>query len=266
MLRVISSLLTLVLFYFSFSAKAVEDFPARKEFKDIPIYEINQLHNNFDKVVIVDVRSHYEYNTLHINGALNIPVALEDFEQQVAKLRSTTNKPIAFYCNGHTCHKSYIAVKKAKKANIKDTFAYDAGIFDWARAYPQLTTLLGKSPINVKDLIDKKEHKARFLDPNTFSTRAWDDKSIVLDVRDKFQRAGVGFFPGKEYWASLDEQKKIHRYLAKAIKENKILYIYDETGKQVEWLQYLLQQEGVKNYYFMDKGATGYYNMLAKSH
>ena len=107
---------------------------------------------------------------------------------------------------------------------------------------------------------------SRLLEPDRFSEnimRARSD-SIVLDVRDKFQRAGIGFYPGIEKWASLDDQKKLNRYIQQAKEENKTLFIYDEVGKQVRWLQYALEKAGVKNYFFMEKGARAYYEMLAK--
>jgi len=88
---------------------------------------------------------------------------------------------------------------------------------------------------------------------------------MVLDVRDKYQRAGVGFFPGKERWVSLDQKDRIIRYIQKAKKQNRTLYVYDEVGKQVRWLQYELEKAGLKNYYFMEKGASGYFDSIAKS-
>jgi hypothetical protein len=86
----------------------------------------------------------------------------------------------------------------------------------------------------------------------------------VIDVRDKFQRAGIGFYPGLEKWASLDDRRKLNRYIEKAKYENKTLFIYDEVGSQVRWLQYALEKAGIKNYYFMEKGARAYYDMIAK--
>jgi hypothetical protein len=41
------------------------------------------------------------------------------------------------------------------------------------------------------------------------------------------------------------------------------LFIYDEVGKQVRWLQYTIEELGLKNYYFMDKGAKAYYSSIA---
>jgi hypothetical protein len=171
-----------------------------------------------------------------------------------------------FYCNGRTCFKSYIAVKKSDAAGVENTYAYDAGIFEWATAYPDEAVLLGKSPVRAEDLIASKQYESRLLDPDTFSEKAFQlgSSSMVLDVRDKFQRAGVGFFPGKERWVSLDDKAKLDKYLQKAKTSNKTLFIYDEVGKQVRWLQYALERHGIKNYFFMDKGAKAYYSMISE--
>ena len=252
-------------------AAAKEEFPGRahKIYKAAPYIELDDFHNKVraKDVVIVDVRSRFEYDTLRIKDAINIPVALKSFEQEVQLLRDKSTKTIAFYCNGHTCMKSYKAAIAAMNAGISDVVAYDAGVFTWAKAYPNEAVLLGKSPVNAKEIIAKKDFKKHLLDPDTFSDRATQERSsvIVLDIRDKYQRAGVGFFPGQERWVSLNKMEKIYDYLKKAKRGNKTLYIYDEVGKQVRWLQYALERAGIKNYYFMDSGAAAYYKMLAKS-
>ena len=180
----------------------------------------------------------------------------------VKKLRAQTSKPIVFYCNGRTCYKSYKATKAALKAGVKNVFAYDAGVFEWAKAYPKYAVLLGKSPMDPKKIIPKSKLKARFLSPKKFTETAraaQGSKRLILDVRDMYQRAGVGFFVGIERWVSLDDEKKLDKYLKKAIAEDRTLYIYDEAGKQVRWLQYTLERHNIKNYYFMTKGAKQFY-------
>ena len=245
-----------------------EDFPGRthKKYKDAPYIELEDLKKKLNDVIVVDARSAFEYETLRIKGAVNIPVALKTFEAEVKKLREKSDKPLVFYCNGHTCMKSYKAVLIAMKAGVKEVYAYDAGIFDWAKAYPNEAVLLGKSPVDTRDILSKKQFKSRLLNPDKFSELATDDPSkvIVLDIRDKYQRAGVGFFPIQERWTSLNKMEKVYSYIRKAKEKGKILFIYDEVGKQVRWLQYALEREGVKNYYFMDKGATGYYKMISQ--
>ena len=246
---------------------AQEGFPGRKKYPEIPFIEIGDLYNkkSRNEVVVVDARSNYEYETLRIKDAVNIPVANDTFEEEVRKLRLKTDKTLVFYCNGHRCMKSYIAAKRSMEANIENVAAFDAGIFDWTKKYPKEAVLLGTSPVNPNKLIATKHFKSRLLDPDTFSTYIMDTNNrIVIDVRDKFQRAGIGFYPGIERWAALDDRKKLQRYIEKAKRENKTLFIYDEVGKQVRWLQYALEKAGVQKYYFMDKGARAYYDMIAQ--
>jgi rhodanese-related sulfurtransferase len=249
----------------NYIASAAEGFPGRAKYKEVPYIELGDLFAVKDRVVIVDVRSKFEYETLRIKGAVNIPVANKSFEAHVLDLRQSTEKRIVFYCNGHRCLKSYQAVKKAGDVGVDNTVAYDGGIFDWTMAYPNNAVLLGHSPVDTSKLIGIKSYQARLLNPDLFSESIvrLRNEAIVLDVRDKYQRAGVGFYPGLEKWASLDNKKKLNRYIGMAKRENKTLFIYDEVGSQVRWLQYALEKAGIKKYYFMEKGARAYYEMLA---
>lgn len=258
--------LTLILALLTNSVYArSNEFPGRVKYPDLPYMELADLYQKLHNVVVVDARSILEFDTLHIKNALNIPVAEKSFEQQVTNLRLKTNKPIVFYCNGRTCMKSFHAVKKSLAVGIKNVYAYDAGIFEWTVAHPDQAVLLDQSPVDISHLISKKRFHKRLLNPDAFSSRAIDmgKESVILDVRDKYQRAGVGFYPGKERWVSLDDKSKLQKYLSKAKQSNKTLFIYDEVGKQVRWLQYALEKMGIKNYYFMDKGATAYYASLS---
>ena len=246
---------------------AEEGFPGREKYPDVPYIELTDLSNRKarNEVIIVDARSNYEFETLRIKDAVNIPVANKTFEQDIQKLRNKSDKTIVFYCNGHRCMKSYIAAKRCMAAGISDVVAFDAGIFDWTKKYPQQAVLLGSSPVDPNNLIASNHFKSKLLNPDKFSELiiGTEDKRMVIDVRDKFQRAGIGFYPGIERWAALDDRKKLQGYIEKAKRENKTLFIYDEVGSQVRWLQYALEKAGVKNYYFMEKGARAYYDMLA---
>jgi rhodanese-related sulfurtransferase len=237
-------------------------FPGRDLYPEVHAYELSDLKRDFDSVVIVDVRSQYEFDTLRIKGALNVSISEKTFDDKIRTLRASTNKPIVFYCNGVTCHKSYQAVRQALFLKIDNTFAYDAGIFAWAKAYPDQAALLGRTPINPADIIEKDKFTSRLLAPAEFGSYI-NDSTVVLDVRDRFQREAVGFFPGVEKRVGLDQREKLDRLIQKTIREDKTLLIYDEAGHQVQWLQYHLIDAGMKNYYFMKGGAKAYYEMLS---
>ena len=236
---------------------ANDEFPMRVRYPDVQVISTVDLAKQFIEVLVVDVRSKYEFDTLHIKDAVNIPLE-SGFGEKLVKLRAKNNKPFVFYCNGKTCHKSYDAVLLAEKARLDKIFAYDAGIFDWANAQPEKTVLLGRSPIVPANLIDEKSFKARLIEPKDFSARVG-DKSMVLDVRDRVQR-DTALFPFKEQRAQLDDMKKIDVVIEDAKAQKKTLLVYDQTGKQVQWFQYYLESKGMKDYYFMKGGAQAHYD------
>jgi predicted sulfurtransferase len=258
------SILVLLFAHQAFAAEANKEFPGRDLYPEVKFIELKDFYQKLKKkeVIVVDVRSNYEYETLRIDGALNIPLASNDFVSEMSKLRSSDNKPIVVYCNGKTCMKSYKAARKCDNKNIKDVIAYDTGIMDFAKSYPKDALLLGKSLNDPKKLISSDDFKKHLLSPEKFGERLADTSDIVLDVRDRFQREGISIFVGREHRVPIDDTKKLDRYVDKAIKENKALMIYDAAGKQVRWLQYYLEDKGLKSYYFMAGGIDAYYDKM----
>lgn len=239
-----------------------KEFPGRDLYPKIPFIEMADLKARFNDVVVVDVRSAYEYDTLHVAGAVNIPLASKGFVTDMQKLREKTNKPIIVYCNGKTCMKSYKAVLKCESANIENVTAFDAGVMDWAKDNPGRAELLGKPLKDPKKLIGKGDFHKHLLSPGAFEDRIAQSDDLVLDVRDRFQREGISLFVGREFRVYLDDKKRLDRFIAKAKDQHKALLIYDAAGKQVRWLQYYLQERGVSNYFFMDGGIHKYYKAM----
>jgi rhodanese-related sulfurtransferase len=241
-------------------ATAASEFPGRKIYLDTPYIELNQFEKEFDKVITVDVRSAYEYQTLHIKNAVNIPLRSKDFVDRMRNLRKKNPaKKIVTYCNGKTCMKSYKATAKCRKNNISNVVAFDAGIMDWAKANPERSVLLGVSPINPKRLISKKDFTSHLLEPEIFFEKANTTRSLIIDVRDPLQRAGMPLFVGKEKRATLDDGIKLQQLVRRAKNEKRTLYIYDEAGKQVRWFMYYLEDQGAPRYYFMKGGAKKFF-------
>ena len=236
---------------------ANEEFPLRVRYPDVPVMSTEELSKRFNEVLVIDVRSKYEFDTLHVKDSVNVPLAT-GFGEKMVQLRAKHKRPFVFYCNGKTCHKSYDAVLLAAKARLDNLYAYDAGIFDWAKAEPEKTALLGRSPIKPENLIDENSFKAHLIEPKDFAARVG-DKSLVLDVRDRVQR-DTALFPFKEQRAQLDDTKKLDAVIEEAKAQKKTLLVYDQTGKQVQWFQYYLESKGMKDYYFMQGGAQAYYD------
>ncbi|MDH5325600.1 MAG: rhodanese-like domain-containing protein [Gammaproteobacteria bacterium] len=241
---------------------ADKEFPGRDVFPEVKYIELKDLYTQRKDVHIVDVRSTYEYQTLRIENAINIPLASKTFAADMQKLRASSDRPIVVYCNGKTCMKSYKAARKAKNAKIDNVVAYDAGVLDWAKAYPKNTMLISKTLRDPNLLISKTEFEKHSLTPDQFGERLASTEDIVLDVRDRFQREALSIFVGREYRVFLDDTKKLDRYIKKAKREGKGLLIYDAAGKQVRWLQYHLKEMGVTDYHFMKGGIHAYFKEM----
>ncbi len=259
--------LILGLLFMSVVTHAANDteFPNRKLFPAVPVISMDDLYKQMDKVIIVDVRSKYEYDTINMVKALNIPVLEPNFVERMRELRKQNPKiTIVAYCNGKTCKKSYEAVQKCRNANIPNVIAYDQGIFDWAKKYPRTSQLLGKSPVNVRKLIGKTDLQKHVISVEQFENLAPRKDVIVLDIREPLQREGVALFPGIDKEADMDDKSQLDKYINDAIQNNKTLLVYDGVGKQVVWLMYYLEDKGLSRYAFMQGGARAFYNNLRK--
>ena len=50
--------------------------------------------------------------------------------------------------------------------------------------------------------------------------------------------------------------KFIPNFVQKKVNQDKHLFIFDQVGKQVRWLEYYLVENGYQNYTFLKGGAT----------
>jgi len=244
----------------SFSSLSVANsgFPGRQVYVDVNTIEMEDLHKRLSEFILVDVRSRFEYNTMHIKNALHLPVAEKTFNDDIRSLYRMARKPVVFYCNGVTCLKSYQAARSANVIggiNSSKVMAFDAGMLAWAKAHPKDSILLGQSPLETNLLIADTKFNKHLLGFNEFKAEA-DKGAVVIDVRDAFQRNGKSLFPGKDTNIPLDKSAKMHSIIMKAKEDGKTVLVYDAVGRQVRWLQYALEKEGLSEYYFLKGGAA----------
>lgn len=238
--------------------KSTTEFPFRSQY-DVNILETAEFNAKFKTAVAVDVRSKYEYETLRIKGAINIPFD-KSFVGNVRKLRAEDTRLIVFYCNGKTCRKSYDAATVASKAGVRDVYVYDAGIAAWAETHPENTVLRGKTPIQRSDLISEKDFAGYVLAPKAFTAlfEQLGDKVMVLDIRDRAQRDNPVFGLVEER-IPLDDTARLDAYIETVKKQHKMLLVYDKAGHQIRWFQYYLREKGVRDYRFLKGGSEGHF-------
>lgn len=243
-----------------------DEYPGRELFPDVDVISTEKLVDQFDDVVIVDVRSSFEYKTVHINGAIHVPLAGSSFAQDIKALRERAPaKTLVMYCNGKSCFKSYKAVRKAQSHGVHNILSYDSGVFDFAKAHPDETTLLGETPILSEDIISEYEFSDKLVEPDVFVDLAAEPQVTILDIREPSQREGISLFIGQEKRASLDDQEALTKVLDEVIESGDALLVYDQSGKQVRWLMYQLEKIGLSQYMFLKGGASAYFNQIQES-
>jgi rhodanese-related sulfurtransferase len=236
------------------AAAAEEGFPLREKFPKVKYMTTEALHRDYQSVIIVDVRSKIEFDVIHINKAVYLPVTTAMFVKDLAKVRDKNGSaPIAFYCNGHTCAKSYEAAEQAMEAGFKNVYAYDAGIYDWVKAHSDKGTLMGKTPVPMNKLIPREMLASRKINYEEFKKKAQNPAAIVVDIREPFQRETIPQLPALRNIPS----DRFAELIKTGEFKGKELLILDAVGKQVEWIQYYLEMYGYTNYSFLDKGVAG---------
>ena len=257
-----TALITFTLLLSTTCLFAASDFPLRAKYPDVQPVSMADLSEKYNAMEIIDVRSKMEFDVIHIAKAKHIQVTQSAFLEKLEKIRNKEGAtPIAFYCNGHTCAKSYKAAAQATDAGFKNIFCFDAGVFEWVDAYPERGTLLGQTPADKSKLISKSALMEKTIPFAQFKEKAKQSNTVIIDTRDPFQRAKASDLPQNKM-VNLSGIRNIpmDRMLALLTKKefaDKQLMIFDAVGKQVRWLQYHLEANGYKNYYFMEKGVLG---------
>ena len=59
----------------------------------------------------------------------------------------------------------------------------------------------------------------------------------------------------------MDDYQDLDKYIELAKPQNKPLYIYDEVGKQVRWIQYHLEYKNAGAYSFMEGGTLAFFEI-----
>ncbi|XXJ20977.1 rhodanese-like domain-containing protein [Desulfovibrio caledoniensis] len=254
MIRALSSLCLAVLcatFALPALQARAEDFPLRPYYPEVPYITTDQLRAEYDTAVVVDIRSRLEYEVARINKAVLLPLGQEDFAQRLEELRAKpAPEPLVFYCNGHSCAKSYQAVQLALSLGFSRVFAYDGGIFDWIIAAPDRATLMGETPARRERVLSAKALDRRLLSFEEFERQAKDPNTLVIDIRDPFQRDVV---PRLSSIRAIPLDPLLDLVTSRIWTEKRLLF-FDAVGKQVGWLQYFLKAYDYFDYGFLDGG------------
>jgi rhodanese-related sulfurtransferase len=79
---------------------------------------------------IIDVRTPEEFNSKHLDNAVNIDISNNNFDAEIAKLDKS--KPVFVYCLSGG--RSKTAADKMQKIGFKEIYELDGGMLKWNAA------------------------------------------------------------------------------------------------------------------------------------
>ncbi len=252
-----------------------KDLPLRDIYLTINCINSQQLIEKITSksIILIDARTDTEFNILKITGAVNIDIdKKQHFIQQLKDIRANDDREIVFYCNGKRCNLSYRAGQLAQQIGIKNSTVYDAGIFTFAKIEAH-KVLLFNQPISADNkLIPPSEYQRHLISLEAFVSdiAAHIENDIpyrILDIRDEASHYGSSAFVGimHERYIPLSKTAKLIKYLKVIARKDIDIYVYDWAGAKLQWVQYYLEQQHVKNYFFLKGGAFHKINQELKA-
>jgi len=130
---------------------------------------VKEMMEHGDPLVVFPL-SRIEYNNLHIEGSVNIPLA-----QLESGLPADKNRKLVFYCLGTKCTASPNAADKAVALGYRNVYAFIEGLPGWIKeGYP--TRTIERLPLASIRTISPETLKQK-LDKNP--------QTVLIDIRQK---------------------------------------------------------------------------------
>ena len=109
------------------SPLSIEKMPSLEEISAKEAYEIIQKNKNNSNFVIIDVRTPEEYESGHIENAINIDFYSDNFKDELKKLDK--NKNYLVYCRSG--NRSGSSLEIMEELGFKEAYHISGGISEW---------------------------------------------------------------------------------------------------------------------------------------
>ena len=96
--------------------------------------ELKAMEHNHEDFVLINVLGSDQFNKEHIRTSVNVPLANEDFVDQVETVAGNKDRNVVVYCANLDCDASPKAAKKLDEAGFRHVYDYEGGTKDWMEA------------------------------------------------------------------------------------------------------------------------------------
>jgi rhodanese-related sulfurtransferase len=232
-------------------ARAGVSSPFRAFYPDVATISTTELHERLFTLTLVDIRSRFEFEVVHIARSINLPLEDGSFAERIDRLKPVQEKiTVVLIGNDPDCSRAFEAALLAREHGLANLLVYDAGVYSWLHAYPDRTRLMGRSPARLEEVLPLISHQSRLVSFERFKRLAGESGALVIDIRNVYQRRRV---PAELEVRSISLEALLAA-VGNRIWANRSLLIFDEDGSRTRWLQLFLRAGGFFDYAFLDGG------------
>ncbi len=155
--------------------------------------------------------------------------------------------------------KSQAAFVKAQEWGIANVYVYRTGVFEWVKEYPDQALFMGENIDGdpADHFLATEKYQEHCLSPYEFVAVSRESKTVVFDIRDVAGRQDFPITLSNIRYYPVDRVVKLVKSGSRKISRKKLL-ILDSCGTQSKWLQYVLEEAGVDDYYFLEGGVLNW--------
>ncbi len=213
-----------------------------------------ELHDRLLTVALIDVRSRFEFDVVHIPRSINLPVDNGRFAEQIAQLTPVqAGIEVVLIGNDPDCSRPFTAAGIARALGVDKVLVYDAGVYSWLHAYPERTRLMGEIPARLEQVVPLLSHQQRLASFDRFLEISGRQQSLVVDIRNNYQRY---LTPHGLPLRTITMEALLAGIGDRIWVEHRLL-LFDEDGSKTRWLQLFLRAAGFHDYLFLDGGMNG---------
>ncbi len=205
----------------------------------------------FHDVMLLDIRSRFEFDVLSIKTSINLPIEKASSLERIKRfVQYQPDIKIIVIDNNDETSRPFEAARLLQRYGLHNVRVYDEGVFSWLWYYPERTRLMGESPAKINTVIPISKTVSHSVNYNQFSNLSKKPDALVIDTRDIYQQ-NIGFVD-LEY-INIPFESLLHAISNRIWAEKQLLF-FDATSQRYQMLQLFLQASGYYDYYFLEGG------------
>lgn len=108
--------------------------------KTITTEDLKALKGQNGDLTLVNTLAADDFQKTKIPGAINVPLASDDFAARVEKEAGGKDKPVVVYCANEQCNSSELAARKLESAGFSAVSRYTGGAAAWQHEVEEVSS------------------------------------------------------------------------------------------------------------------------------